>query len=202
MSTIVDTRGKLCPLPLILFRQAIKANPEEREFEILTDNAIACSNLMDFIRDQKFDFESADEGETTRLTVRLSQPLQAEAADGPVAPVQVGEPHTVVVLSHDRMGHGNDELGAILINSFLTALAEATPLPKQIICYNTGALLATKDSPVLEALKKLESLGVEVVVCGLCTEFLALKDKIAVGHVSNMLSIVELLNKATKVIYP
>ena len=199
---IVDTRGKLCPLPLILFRQALKDHPEETHFEILTDNAIACSNLMDFIRDQQFSYTETAEGDTTRLTVTVSGDKEQETPQEAPLLVPKPEDNTVVVLTHDAMGHGNDELGHILINSFLTALAEVNPLPKTIICYNTGALLATKESPVLAPLQKLESLGVQILVCGLCTDFLALKERLAVGRVSNMLSIAETINKASKIIYP
>ena len=202
MSVLVDTRGKLCPLPLILFRQALKDHPEETDFEILTDNAISCSNLMDFIRDQKFSFSETIEGDTTRLSVLVPRNSQETKPLGQNLPEPPVEPRNVVVLTHDTMGHGNDELGAILIKSFLTALAEVTPLPRRIVCYNTGALLATRESPVLPQLQKLETLGVDIAVCGLCTDFLSLKDRLAVGHVSNMLSIVESLTSATKIIYP
>lgn len=200
MSTTVDTRGKLCPLPLILFRQAIKANPSETDFEILTDNAIACSNLTDFIHDRHFEYTETKEEGLTHLSVRVA-PISSEASHEPSV-IQGQEDNTVVVLTHDAMGHGNEELGHVLIKSFLTALAEVSPLPKRIICYNTGAFFATEKSPVLDPLKKLESMGVEILVCGLCTDYLGLKERIAVGHISNMLSIAETLSGATKIIYP
>lgn len=202
MSTIVDTRGKLCPLPLILFRQALKDHPEETIFEILTDNAIACSNLTDFIRDHKYYEETKEEEGYTRITVHTAGVVTPESVPSPSRASTTLGGETVVVLSHDAMGYGNEELGHILINSFLTALAEAQPLPTKIICYNTGAMLATKESPVIEPLRRLENLGVEILVCGLCTDFLGLKERLGVGHVSNMLAIVESLSQASKVLYP
>lgn len=202
MSTLVDTRGKLCPLPLILFRQALKEHPEETVFEILTDNAISCSNLMDFIRDKQFGVAQSDEGETTRLTVTVTTTVENVTPTGAPAPASAEPGNTVVVLTHDAMGYGNDELGHTLIKSYLTALAEVEPLPQKIVCYNTGALLATRESHVLEALRKLESLGVDILVCGLCTDFLHLKERLAVGRISNMLAIAETLASASKVVYP
>ena len=208
MPTTVDTRGKVCPLPLILFRQALKDHPEETEFEILTDNAISCSNLTDFIRDQKFPCTETTEGSVTRLSVRIpsaggeAATAPASAPSAPASPAPSTGARNVVVFTHRGMGHGDKELGHTLIKSFLTALAEVTPLPERIICYNTGAYLAAKGSPVLEQLQKLEQLGVDIVVCGLCTDYLSLKDRLAVGRVSNMLSIAEYLTSADKVLYP
>ena len=48
----------------------------------------------------------------------------------------------------------------------------------------------------------MEAQGVEILTCGTCLDFYGLKDKLAVGGVTNMYSIVEKLSKAGKVIKP
>ena len=98
------------------------------------------------------------------------------------------------------MGHGNEELGKILMKSFIFALTQLDDLPQTILFYNGGATLTTEGSQSLEDLKTLEAQGVEILTCGTCLDFYGLKDKLAVGQVSNMYTIVEKLNNADNII--
>jgi peroxiredoxin family protein len=52
----------------------------------------------------------------------------------------------------------------------------------------------------LDNLVKLSEAGVEIVSCGTCLDFYGLKEKLKVGVVGNMYSIVEKMNAAGKVI--
>jgi selenium metabolism protein YedF len=108
----------------------------------------------------------------------------------------------IVVINSRTMGTGSDELGGILIKSFIYALTQQDELPKTILFYNGGAYLTCQDSPVLEDLQSLEAQGVELLTCGTCLDFYGLKDKLAVGNVTNMYVIVEKQAKADKVIRP
>ena len=42
----------------------------------------------------------------------------------------------VVVVSSDRMGSGNDELGKVLIKGFIFAVTQLDELPKAMLFYN------------------------------------------------------------------
>ena len=68
--------------------------------------------------------------------------------------------------------------------------------------YNGGATLTTEGSASLEDLKSLEAQGVEILTCGTCLNYYGLTEKLAVGSVTNMYSIVEILSAADKVIKP
>ena len=57
-------------------------------------------------------------------------------------------------------------------------------------------------SESLEDLKKMEEQGTVIMTCGTCLDFYGIKDKLAVGTVTNMYSIVEALQNAGKVIRP
>ena len=48
--------------------------------------------------------------------------------------------------------------------------------------------------------KVANSGGVEILTCGTCLDYYGIKDKLAVGTVSNMYTIVEKLNNADKII--
>uniref|UniRef100_UPI00359F2F4B sulfurtransferase TusA family protein n=1 Tax=Porphyromonas loveana TaxID=1884669 RepID=UPI00359F2F4B len=48
---VIDTRGKLCPLPLILLKKAVDGAPVGEEIAVMTDNETAKGNLRDYIRE-------------------------------------------------------------------------------------------------------------------------------------------------------
>ena len=100
------------------------------------------------------------------------------------------------------MGSGNEELGKVLMKSFLFAVTQLEELPKTMLFYNGGATLTTEESDSLEDLKNLEAQGVEIMTCGTCLDYYGLKEKLAVGTVTNMYSIVETMEQASKVIRP
>lgn len=107
---------------------------------------------------------------------------------------------TVVVINSDQMGHGNEELGRQLVAKFLHQLTGVKPPPGVVIFYNSGVRLLTSDSPVIDALHKLEHAGVDLVACGTCAEFFQLRPHIAAGRISDMREIVTLLMSAAKVV--
>ena len=57
-------------------------------------------------------------------------------------------------------------------------------------------------STKLKDLKTLEAEGVEIYTCGTCLNFYDITDKLAVGSITNMYDIVEMMEKAGKVIKP
>jgi selenium metabolism protein YedF len=121
----------------------------------------------------------------------------AEAAAG--AAVQ-GK--TVAFIAADTMGSGSDELGRILLKNFLFTLAELEAVPDVLLFVNAGVKLTTAGSEALEALEKLACMGADIASCGLCLDYYHLKDKLAVGRVTNMLDIAETLQKAGRTIRP
>ena len=71
-----------------------------------------------------------------------------------------------------------------------------------MVFYNGGAKITCEGSDSLEDLKNLESQGVEIVTCGTCLDYYGMKDKLAVGTVTNMYDIVESMNHAGKIVKP
>ena len=100
------------------------------------------------------------------------------------------------------MGRGNDELGTVLIKTFCHTIAVQTQKPDIMIFYNTGVKLTIQGSEVLDDLKQLEGEGVQILVCGTCLNFFEIKDKLAVGVVSNMYDIVEAMSSAGRLFTP
>jgi len=106
----------------------------------------------------------------------------------------------VVVINSDKMGRGDEELGARLMANFLKRLVEAESKPQMVMLYNSGVKLAVKGSPVLESLQSLENLGIEIISCGTCVNFYGLADQIEAGRVSNMPEIVKVLTETKTIV--
>lgn len=67
-----------------------------------------------------------------------------------------------------------------------------------MLFYNSGAYLTCEGSDSLEDLKTLEAEGVEIYTCGTCLNFYELTEKLAVGSITNMYDIVEMMEKQEK----
>jgi len=107
----------------------------------------------------------------------------------------------VLFIGSDIIGRGeNYQLGSLLMQKFLHTVGGHRFKPKTIILMNNGVKLATQDSLVLGELKQLENQEVDILACGTCLSRLQLTDKVAVGQVSNMNDITDILLKAGKVI--
>ena len=108
----------------------------------------------------------------------------------------------LVVLSGNVMGNGDAKLGTSLMKAFVFALTKQDQLPDTILCYNSGAYLTCEGADTLEDLKLLESEGLPILTCGTSLDFYGLKEKLAVGGVTNMYDIVERMESAAQIIKP
>jgi len=94
-----------------------------------------------------------------------------------------------IIISSDTFGNGPKELGEVLLSNYIYTLTELEPLPKSIIFLNSGAYMTSTDSNALEDLRNLEAGGVHILTCGSCIDYYNLKDKLAVGQITNMFEI-------------
>ncbi len=194
MGEIVDARGLACPAPVMKTRDALRGGATL--VEVLVDNYTARDNVSRFATSQGCTVEVAEEGECFRITVSRSEAPAEESA----AATSAGSPseeRKVVVLSSDIMGRGDRELGRVLIRAFLNTLLEGDTVPWRVVLFNSGVLLAVEGAETLQALQNLSSLGVEILVCGTCLDFFGLKEKAAVGTVSNMYDILSTMLAAS-----
>ncbi|MRS12066.1 MAG: sulfurtransferase-like selenium metabolism protein YedF [Actinobacteria bacterium] len=106
----------------------------------------------------------------------------------------------VVFVNSERIGEGDDELGARLMGSFLYSLARTDRKPDVLVLMNGGVRLACKDSKVLDDIRLVLADGVKVYSCGTCLDFFGLKDDLAVGEVGNMNDTVAMLMDAEDVV--
>lgn len=204
----VDARGEQCPIPVIKAKKAIEALTEPETVEVFVDNETAVGNVTRLAGSLGAAITSEKLGEKDyRLVIELAALPGAETAEAAEAAVAAAAACTsardfIVVVPSATMGIGNDELGKVLIKGFLFAVSQLDVLPKKILFYNGGATLTVEGSASLEDLKGMEAKGVEIFTCGTCLDYYGIKDKLAVGQVTNMYAIVEAMATAGKVIRP
>jgi selenium metabolism protein YedF len=108
----------------------------------------------------------------------------------------------VVLIAAPGFGHGSDELGGILIRSFLKTLKELRPAPEALIFVNGGVQLTTEGSELIADLCAFAERGSQVLSCGTCLDYFGLKEELRAGRVSNMGEIVSTLAGASHIIRP
>lgn len=188
----IDARGLKCPEPVIITKKALEEIEEGIVLSIV-DNITAKENVSRLAANMNLKYEIEEKDGFFYISINKikseKQIIKATGADD-----------IVVVITNDKLGSGIDELGKVLMKSYLYALTESSPMPKAILFLNAGVKLTTEGSEVLDNLVKLSEAGVEIISCGTCLDFYGLKEKLKVGIIGNMYSIVEKMHAAGKVI--
>ncbi len=201
MKIEVNAMGDACPIPVVKTQKAMQELGGAGTVETLVDNETAVQNLGKLAASRGCASKTEKLGENQyRVTITVGE--NAEANEQNPEYYTRGKPKTVAVLSSDKMGGGSDELGGALMKAFVYALSQQEALPDTILCYNGGAKLSCEGSESLEDLKAMAARGVEVLTCGTCLNFYGIKEKLAVGEVTNMYVIVEKLSGADRIIRP
>ena len=197
----VNVMGDACPIPVVKTLRALKELNGAGTVQTLVDNRAAVENLTRLAESKGCAIETEQLGEKEyRVTITVGENAKVEEQSGEC--YTCGKPKTVAVLSSDKMGSGNDELGGALMKAFVFALSQQETLPDTILCYNGGVKLTCDGSESLEDLKGMAARGVEIMSCGTCLNFYDLKEKLAVGEVTNMYVIVEKMSGADRVVRP
>ncbi len=190
---IIDCRGLACPGPVIQVKKKMEVQPPGSIFAIEVDSEASRENVRRFAKSRGAAVSVEEiEGDAFRLTVTTD--------NVPTTQKELLSP--VVFVTSDVLGSGDDKLGGILMEGFVNTLSDQDTVPDKIIFMNTGIRLAVEGSPVLGTLTVLSEKGCEIMSCGTCLEYFSLKEKLAVGVVSNMYDIQEALLKAPSIIKP
>ena len=204
MEKNIDCRGLACPLPVVNAKKAAEELGSGDVLAVMVDNEIAVQNLTRFAEHKGFGVSAEKKGEKEYVvTMNISGTAAENVKEEEVAcAMDTRRKGMLVVLSANVMGTGDPKLGTSLMKAFVFALTKQDQLPDTILCYNTGASLTCEGADTLEDLKLLESEGVTILTCGTCLDFYGLKEKLAVGSVTNMYDIVERMENAARIIKP
>ena len=198
MGILVDAKGKLCPIPVVLAKKEIDGGAAE--FTVEADNATAVENLQWLADSQGYrtTVQSADgvfSIDFTKAPCEQAGPSGADARDAGPA-----DRSWAVFVGRETVGEGDPELGGSLMKMFFYTLSQSDDLPEAVLFMNGGVKLPTLNDQVAGHLCELAGKGVDVLVCGTCLNFYGIADKLQVGTVSNMYDIVERMKRAGKVV--
>lgn len=225
---IVDTRGLVCPSPLIMTRQGLTEAGADEPVQIIIDNPTSLSNVKHYLTDNKLSFSVVEEGGATVVTVtgRVEAEAEAKAEDEGKAgngnevkakfelkgnpedycsissTSRPGKRNTVIAIASDKMGSGDDELGVKLMISFFRTMVLLEPAPDSVVFYNSGVKMAMDDSPVLDHIKELIEKGTGIYLCTTCISHFGIKERLPAGSFSDMYQILNLLKDADHIIRP
>ncbi|MCG0275115.1 MAG: sulfurtransferase-like selenium metabolism protein YedF [Thermosediminibacteraceae bacterium] len=194
MAIEVDCRGKKCPEPVIMTKKALDSISQGRVVAIV-DNEVARDNVMKLAKHQGYNCFSESRDGVQYIYID-KEPKTAECAEG----LNTESSSFVILVTSDTLGKGSEELGKLLMRNYIYTLKELDRLPKCIMFINKGVYLAAQGSESLEVLKELESKGVEILSCGTCLDYYGLKEKLAVGSVTNMYTIAQKLSEFRSVV--
>lgn len=199
MATTIDACGLACPAPVLLVKDAVERQ-NLQALTVLVDNEASNENVTRFLRSRGYAVTGEQESGLFRLT---AQQQASSAQDAAMAEIQsehhIGQKNLVLITS-DRFGSGDDELGRKLMINYLKTLKEMGDNLWQLIFVNSGVKLTIASSPVLSELQGYEQAGIIVLACGTCLEHFGLTAEKKVGSTTNMLDIVMATQFADKVI--
>ncbi len=191
----IDCRGQACPAPVIATKKALEESGTA--IRVLVDDGAPRENVGRFVRNRGYQVIETAEADGWSLQV-TGPAATEESALSSVKASASGD--RVLLITSDRLGDGPEELGYLLMKNFIFTLLETLQQPDRILLLNSGVLLATEGAETVEALKRLEERGVELLACGVCLDYFKKKDQLAVGQVTNMFSTAEHLLTASSVI--
>lgn len=187
----VDARRLACPQPVILTKKAL----DEGDFdELITivDNATALENVKKLAQSKGCEFMVKEKQGEYYIHIKK---ICSEAEE-----ISMDQRDTVILISSNLFGKGDEQLGQVLMKSFMYTLTQLEGKIKSLIFINSGVFLTTEGSEVIDHLIAIQNREVKILSCGTCLDFYGLKEKLLVGNVSNMYTIVEQLTTAAKTI--
>ncbi len=205
----IDSRGLPCPQPVLNTRKALnelfQGGHQEFTLTVIVDNEAAKENVSRFAGTTGCQVTAENrEGDIYLLIQNPAEKDVLKDSSLPGVAVSCDYPggapagQTIFLITSPTLGQGSEELGKMLMRSFMYSLQELDSLPGKMLFFNSGVFLTTAGSPVLDELKQLKDRGVEILSCGTCLDYYQLQDKLEIGSVTNMYDTVENISLATK----
>ena len=185
MKHTLDCTGLECPMPVVKAKNMLEEN-ENITLDVIVDNETAKENVSKLANSMNLSYTAKDDAGKFIITIVKNSSVKVEEH----------KKGMVLLVKTQYLGSGDDELGAILMKSFVFSLTQSKPYPSKVIFVNSGVKLTTQNEEVIKNLKVLENEGVEIISCGTCLDFYGLKEELKVGTVGNMYDIVDSINNA------
>lgn len=192
----IDARGQTCPRPVIMTKKELD-NMVEGAITSIVDNEVAKENVSKLANSLGYAYK-VDRVSDEEYHIHISKGQDGGQEISPSSEGQLKD--LTIAFTSNIMGGGSEELGRILMKSFMYTITEVPPFPSTLLFYNSGVYLTCQGSEVLEDLRLLKEEGVEIISCGTCLDYFQIQDKLEVGEVSNMYTIYEKLRNGANTI--
>ncbi|EKQ50877.1 MULTISPECIES: sulfurtransferase-like selenium metabolism protein YedF [unclassified Clostridium] len=162
----------------------------EGEAVVIVNSELGRSNVLRYAAHKGYQVDEEDE--ENRFAIKIEKRGCLEVEDE-------GEIFSILV-TREKLGDGEDELGITLINEYFEALNEYDKLPKEILFLNSGVKLFSKDSKAIEDIKMLYKKGVKLLINDTSLDYYNLTGEITFGEIASMYDMVVAMKKAKKLI--
>lgn len=191
----INALGKPCPIPVIEAKKAIRELTEVGgTVEIIVDNEASVKNVQKMAVGLGLK-TNMNQLRSDQFAVMIDVPKEWEKTD-----INAENNQLVIAFGQKTMGAGDPELGEILLKSYIYSLTELDTPPEHLLFFNSGAFLTNQASTVLKDLQVLVEKGTQISTCGACLDFYQIKETLAIGEITNMYGITEVMAQAKKVI--
>ena len=193
----LDCTGLACPGPVIQVKKNLEETLPGVSFSVNVDSEASRDNIHRFAESRGAGVRM-EKGTGGVIRLIITAPVDTETRQRTAAEKKP----PVIFIAGETIGEGDDKLGRILMEGFISTLLEQERIPDRIFFMNAGVKFAVQGSAVLKTLGEMTDRGCEILVCGTCLDFFSLMDKLSVGTVSNMFDIQRALLEADSVIRP
>lgn len=191
----IDARGYECPRPVLELKNALE-KVTEGAVKICVDNVAARENIKRFSNAMGYDIKIVYGKNDNEICITVYKG-EKEKPDRPQNFNMVG--NKVMYITDDKIG-SDEELGQVLMKSFISTIIEADQYPEKIIFVNRGVHITCSWEDSIEDLKKLEKKGVKIFSCGTCLSYYNIVEKLQVGVIGNAYDTINSLLDAESVI--
>lgn len=193
MDSMIDARGKACPIPVIMAKK--EADRGNKDFTLLVDNKTAVENLTRFGENNGFNIDVEEKG-LDDFSIRFVKSAEGDTSTR----VAAGKQSWAIFIGREGIGDGDPELGESLMKMFFYTLEQGENTPDYVLFMNDGVKVPVANDQAVEHLKALQDREAKILVCGTCLKFYNLEDSLKIGTVSNMYDIAEAMQAVNKVI--
>jgi selenium metabolism protein YedF len=193
MEKMIDARGMNCPHPVILTKKALE-KIEKGVITAVVDNETAKENIVKLAKSLNCAVDLREIDGDYHISIHKQEAIGVENL------ITEERMPSIILVTSQFLGKGSEELGRVLIRSFFYSLTESSVLPRCILFLNGGVNLTVEGSSIIGYLRELENRGIEILSCGTCLDYFELKERLAVGGITNMYTIIDKLMKAEKTI--
>ncbi|MGL5243694.1 MAG: sulfurtransferase-like selenium metabolism protein YedF [Sarcina sp.] len=186
---VINCKGLACPMPVIKTKKYFDSI-EKGSAKIIVDNEVSKDNVCKYARGCGYDVSFMKENDSFLINIEKRETKEKE----------FNKESFALIISSNLLGEGDEALGEVLMKGYIYTLSESESIPDKLIFINSGVKLTIKNSPVLESLDNLAKKGVDILCCGTCLDFYGIKENLAIGTITNMYNIVEVMNSYRKVI--